>query len=46
MVSAMIAMTASVSPSFQDTRAQNAARMTTATTARSCQIRILGLADR
>ena len=35
---------ASVSPSFQDTRYQNTPRMTTATTARSCQIRILGLA--
>src|SRR5438034_10085421 len=40
----MIATTASVSPSFQDTRYQNTPRMTTATTTRSCQIRILGLA--
>src|SRR6266568_6942648 len=40
----MIATMASVSPSFQDTRYQNTPRMTTATTARSCQIRILGLA--
>src|SRR5689334_7262922 len=40
----MIATTASVSPSFQDTRYQNTPRMTTATTSRSCQMRILGLA--
>ena len=46
MVSAMIATTASVSPSCQDTRIENATRMTTATMARNCQIRILGLADR
>src|SRR5262249_22874831 len=40
----MIATMASVSPSFQDTRYQNTPRMTTATTSRSSQIRILGLA--
>ena len=40
----MIATMASVSPSFQDTRYQNTPRMTTATTTRSSQTRILGLA--
>src|ERR1700760_3243388 len=40
----MIATMASVSPSFQDTRYQNTPKMTTATTTRSSQTRILGLA--
>src|SRR5690348_17313104 len=40
----MIATMASVSPSFQDTRYQNTPRMTTATTTRSSQTRIRGLA--
>src|SRR6185312_2155480 len=40
----MIATMASVRPSFQDTRYQNTPRMTTATTTRSSQTRILGLA--
>ena len=35
MVSAMMAMTASVSPTCQETRIENATTMTTATTTRS-----------
>ena len=46
MVSAMMAMTASVSPNCQETRIENATRMRTATTTRSRQIRILGFAAR
>ena len=46
MVSATMARTASVSPNCQETRIENATRMRTATTTRSCQTRILGCADR
>ena len=46
MVSAMTATTASVSPSCQETRIENATMTMTATTIRSRQTRILGLADR
>ena len=46
MVSAMTATTASVSPSCQDTRIENATITMTAMTARSCQVRILGSADK
>src|SRR5208337_904412 len=42
MVSAMMAITASVSPNCQETRIENATKMRTATTIRSRQTRILG----
>ena len=46
MVSAMTATTASVSPTCQETRIENATMTMTATAIRSRQTRILGLADR
>ena len=46
MVSAMMAITATVSPNCQETRIENATRTRTATTTRSRQTRSLGLADR
>ena len=45
-MSAMTAMTASVSPNCQETRIENANRIRTATTMRSCQTRILGFSDK
>src|SRR5208337_1964018 len=42
MVSAMMAITASVSPNCQETRIENATKLRTATTIRSRQTRILG----
>ena len=46
MVSAMITMTASVSPSFQETQKENPAMTTAATMSRIRQTRILGFAPR